>query len=323
MRWLLLVGLVGCKFTPGELARDGAVDDDDAAADAQGDATGDAAETTCNSKWRNGTIRFGTPSALTAVNSAQFDRDPFLAPDELTLWVSSGRTGGASGSSAVWIAKRTIATAAFDPPQVDATFDSTQSETKLSITEDGLFAVLGSTRTGSQAVDVWEASRATTNDNWSALTRTHMGMVNSATDEHDPTISADGLRLYVALTPTGTQHISVATRLDRTSNFGVPSELTELTSGMGDADPSPTPDEQVLLFASNRPILPSGPAAPNVWYATRPGSTGAFDAPLPVPDINTDMPEGDPHLSADGCRIYFARNVGTTDYDIFVATALP
>jgi hypothetical protein len=92
---------------------------------------------------------------------------------------------------------------------------------------------------------------------------------------------------------------------------------------MGDADPSPTPDEQVLLFASNRPVLPSGPAAPNVWYATRPGSTGTFDAPLPVPDINTDMPEGDPHLSTDGCRIYFARDVGTTSFDIYVATAVP
>jgi hypothetical protein len=318
----VLVAALGCKFTPGALARDGAIEGDDAADDAMGDATGDAAAATCNSKWRNGTIRFGTPVAVTAVNSTVFDRDPFLLPDELTLWVSSGRAGGANGSSAVWIAKRTVATAAFDPPAVDATFDSNFEETKLSITEDGKFAVIGSTRTGSQAVDVWEASRATPSDNWSALTRTHLGMVNSATDEHDPTISADGLRLYVALNPSGTQHISVATRPDRTSNFGAPTELTELTSGVGDADPSPTPDEQVFLFSSNR-VVPSGPAASNVWYATRPGSTGTFDAPLPVPDINTDLPEGDPHLSTDGCRIYFARNVAATDYDIFVATALP
>jgi hypothetical protein len=321
MRWLLLVAICGCKFTPGAYARDGAIEleDDATDLDAAADTSADATETTCNSRWRNGTIRFGTPAILSSINSTAFDRDPFLAPDELTMWVSSGRAGGTGGT--VWIAKRSVATGPFDPAQVDTSFDSAGNETKLSMTADGLYAVVGSDRTGSAQVDVWEASRPTVDDNWSTMTRTHTMAVNTAVADHDPTVSADGLRLYVA-PASGTQHISVATRADRTSNFSAPVELTELTSGSGDADPSPTPDEQILLFASNRPGVVSDPMPPNVYYATRASSTGAFDPPMIVPDINSDMPEGDPHLSTDGCRIYFARDIGT-NFEIFVATALP
>jgi Tol biopolymer transport system component len=191
------------------------------------------------------------------------------------------------------------------------------------MTADGLYAVLGSTRTGSQNVDVWETSRATTDDPWPALTRTHMTMVNTSGSDHDPTISADGLHLYVAPDTQAPQRIRVAARPDRTSNFSVPQTINELFSNTGDADPSPTPDERILLFSSNRASPATSPAAPNVWYATRASATGTFSAPLLVPDINTDAPEGDPHLSADGCTIYFARDLGSYNYDIFAATALP
>lgn len=90
---------------------------------------------------------------------------------------------------------------------------------------------------------------------------------------------------------------------------------------MGDADPSPTPDERILLLASNRTL--SGQSGGNLWYATRANATGTFGQPQAVPTVNTDANEGDPHLSADGCRIYFARELGSTSWDIFVATATP
>jgi hypothetical protein len=320
VRWLVLIAAVGCTFTPGELPRDGAIGDDGPELDATPDVSDDAMPSTCNARWRNGSIRFGTPVILTAINSIAYDRDPFLAPNELTMWVSSGRTGGTGGT--VWIAKRNATTDAFNAPQVDTSFDSPGNETKLSITADGKYAVVGSDRTGSASVDVWEAQRATVNDNWSLLSRTNTSAVNTSGADHDPTVSADGLRLYLA-PANGTQHISVATRADRASAFSAPIEIAELTSGMGDADPSPTPDEQILLFASNRSGGMADPAPPNVYYATRAGSTGTFDPPLIVPDINTNMPEGDPHLSTDGCRIYFARDLGSDNFEIFVAAALP
>ncbi len=321
MRRFLLVATVGCKFTAGELPRDGAVDDVAVDLDASADASGDAAVTTCNTRWRNGTIRFGTPVPLTTVNSSAFDRDPFLAPDERTLWISSGQAGGTGGTP--WIAKRSVTTDPFSAPQVDPTFDSAGNETKLSMTADALYAVIGSDRSGSQAIDVWQATRATVDDNWSLLSRTGLTSVNTSGSDHDPTISADGLRLYLAPDSPGAQHLAVATRADRTASWDTPVTITELSSGMGDADPSPTPDERILLFSSNRSVLASDPLPPNVWYATRAAATGTFDPPVLVPDINSDLAEGDPHLSTDGCRIYFARNETTNDFEIYVAIALP
>lgn len=323
MRWLCLVALLGCRFTPGQVADDALVVGDDVLVDdaGGGDAGADAdTPATCNARWLDGTIRFGTPVPLTTINSSAYDRDPFLTPDEKTIWISSGRAGGMNGS--VWIAKRASTADDFSTPAVDPDFESAGNETKLSQTADGLVAVVGSDRNPSANVDVWEATRATVNDNWSPLSRTNLGSVNTSGSDHDPTISADGLRIYLAPDSPSPQHIAVATRADRASAFGMPTTLTELSSGVGDADPSPTPDERILLFASNRDPGPSGPNAPNVYYATRATSTGTFDAPLLVPDINDDNGEGDPHLSSDGCRIYFART-GANDFDIYVATALP
>ncbi len=320
MRWWLLAVAAGCKFTPGEVSpRDAPNGYDMLALDGDLDAELDAA-TTCNARWRDGSIRFGTPIPVPDINSSSYDRDPYLSADEMTLWFSSGRPGGTGGT--VYITKRTTPTGTFSNPQIDDDFDSDDDETKLSMTEDRLYAVVGSNRTGSAAIDVWAASRETVNDNWSTLSRTNLANVNTASADHDPTISNDGLRLYLAPIGGG-QHLAVATRMDRDDPFGTPATITELVSGMGEADPSPTPDERILLFSSNRPGISGDPAAPNVWYATRAASTGTFDPPKLVPDINTDMPEGDPHLSADGCSIYFARDLGSGDWDIFVAAALP
>jgi hypothetical protein len=299
--------------------QDAPIGEDALAQDGDLDAPPDAA-TTCNARWRDGSIHFETPIVVPNINSSVYDRDPYVSADEMTIWFSSGRPGGTGGT--VYIAKRTTPTGTFGDPQIDDDFDSAGNETKLSMTEDRLYAVVGSDRTGSAAVDIWESSRLTVNDNWSTPARTNLTLVNSAMDDHDPTISNDGLRLYLAPVGGG-QHLAVATRMNVGDPFGAPTTITELVSGMGDADPSPTPDERILLFASNKPGLAGDPAPPNVWYATRAGATGPFDPPKLVPDINTDMPEGDPHLSADGCRIYFARDLGSDNYEIHVATAMP
>lgn len=307
---------MGCKFTPGQLVRDGAVTMDDRPDVLDIDAP---AGPTCYAQWLDGSIRFDTPMELAGVNSAQFDRDPYTTPDELQFFVSSGRAGGMGGT--VWVATRPNRTVDFSAPEVATAFESAGNETKLSMTADGLYAVLGSDRDTANSVDVWEASRATVNNGWSALGRDHLQQVNTTGPDHDPTISADGLSLYLAAYSGEYQYLAVATRADRTANFNDPTEIAELTSTTGDADPSPTPDQRILLFSSNR--ISGGPLLGNVWYATRETVDDSFGSPQLVPDINTDLPEGDPHLSTDGCRIYFARNLGSGNWDIFVATALP
>lgn len=232
---MLLLSFAGCGFQLGAGAApvdatDVDADPDvviDAAIDAGIDAAVDAPmpiPANCFAAWLNNTIRFTAPAALTSVNSTSFERDPFLSPDELTLYLSSARAPSTTGDT--WIATRTNRSMPFGTPVVYAPFSTGGNETKASITSTGLFAVVGSDQAGGAGgVDVWETSRATIGAPWGTLTRTHVMMVNGAGSDHDPMVSPDGLRIYTAPDTPSPQHISVATRglLQRTSARRCPS----------------------------------------------------------------------------------------------------
>ena len=135
-----------------------------------------------------------------------------------------------------------------------AAFNSTSDESKASITGDGLHAVVASNRPGTAGdFDVWEATRSTASVAWPAFTRAKVMAIETTGGDYDPTISDDGLRIYLA--PGSPQHIAVASRLTVNDNFGAPVTLGELVSGVAaDADPSLTPDERVIVFRSYRTL---------------------------------------------------------------------
>lgn len=281
--------------------------------DGVSDATRDADAANCYSQWLDHTVRLQNPQPLTALNvSGGYERDPFVTEDERTIYFSADRAS--PGATDIWMATRANKTDPFAGVTEATAFNSTGSESKLSITSNGLTAVVGSDRIGTAgSIDVWESTRTTTGELFPAMSRTKVMMVETAGADHDPTISADGLHLYLAPDTPGPQRIVVASRANVGGNFGATMQLTELYSGTGDADPSPTPDERIIVFASNRD-------GGGIWYATRAGSTGTFETPRSVPDINSAFVEGDPHLSADGCRLYFARYTGVgIDWDLYVA----
>lgn len=321
-RAVVLVAVAGCGFQVGAGA--GGSPTDDAAVDGEADANADGSTDapidappppTCLSRWMDNTIRFGAPLVLANVNSTSFERDPFLTADELTLYLSTARAGSMGGDT--WVATRASIAMPFGTPVRAAAFSTAGNETKTSITANGLFAVVGSDQGGGAGgVDIWETSRASTASVWGALTRTHVMMVETAGSDHDPMISADGLRLYAAPDNPGAQHIVVATRGTVTANFAAP--VTIINSGSADGDPSVTPDERILLFYSGRT---AGLGGGNIWYATRADAMTAFGTQRIVPDVNSDFNDGDPHLSSDGCRIYFGRDGGIAGWELYMATA--
>jgi hypothetical protein len=312
VRRVFVVALAGCSFSHGSSPLDAGEDAPDVGSDAPVDTP---LAKTCHDTWLDGTIHFGSPVPLTEVNSTSYDRDPFLTADERTLYLSSTR--GSYGD--VWVAKRNTITDPFGTPTKASEFNSTSFESKLSISADGKIAVVGSDRLGSSGIDVWESIRLSVTDPWPAMNRTNVVMLDSAGADHDPTLSADGQRIYFAPDTPAPQHLAFATR-GGNGMFGAPVALPELASGNGDADPSPTPDERILVFTSYRPLIGGGNG--DLWYATRASAFGLFSTPQPVPDLNTGGSEGDPHLSSDGCRIYFTRYVTGSDWDLFLATAL-
>src|SRR6185436_16425003 len=80
---------------------------------------------------------FGTPTKLANVNSAADDVTPSVTADELQLWFSSTRAGG-PGAADIYMATRTSPTADFGSPALVAGVNSAGSETRPSLTADGL-----------------------------------------------------------------------------------------------------------------------------------------------------------------------------------------
>jgi hypothetical protein len=324
VRCLAVCVLVGCAFHTHEAPRDGAPTSDayQAAIDSRIDAPPDAPRESCMARWLDHSISFDVGSALTELNTSGYERDPFLSHDEKTIYFSSSRSDSQpSGGEDIYTAIRTSPTGTFSIPiKFVAASTSDGSETKMSITGDGLYLVVGSSRGGgSGGIDVWEAS-AVTPLAFGPLSRDHVMMVEDSGNQQDPMVSSNGLHLYEAPDTTGMQILEMASRSSTTMNFGAPQPITELNDAtFGTADPAVNDTETVIVFSSGRT---GTVGAGDLWYATRANATGTWSTPLQVPGVNTTANEGDPHLGGDGCHLYFAsdRDSGQ-NWDLFVATA--
>lgn len=305
---MLVLG--ACGFQHGALTGGGSGSSDDASGgDDDGPVAIDAMpidappDVACLAKWRAGPS-FSTPVMVGGIATTGDEGDPFVTADEKTIYFT--RSGD------IYKGKRSATTGNFGTVAKASDLSSGQSDTKMSITTDGLTAFFNSARTGGigGASDVWRATRTATTQDFSTPDQLYLINVDSAVDQWDPHISGNGLRLYYAPTAVPEQHIVVASRADVTDNFGGPVVLTELDSGMRDNDPTLTSDERLIVFASNR----NGDR--NLWYALRADPTQPFGAPLVVPEINTNTDDG-PHLSSDGCRLYFTSD-RDSDQDVWV-----
>ena len=272
--------------------------------------------TSCIQKWLDGSVRLGSINGIDDVNTTSIERDPFLTADEKTLFFFSDRTGNVNGD--IYRSTRTSTTGTWTIPAKFAAANTANAESKMSMTDDGLYFVVASSDMGtSGSIDVLDATRAATTDNFSMLGRTYTALDSTGADELDPFVTADGLELYIAQTINGFQRIVRATRLTRSTPFGAPALVTELDSSVGDADPTVSADGRVIIFSSMR-TTDAGDST-NLWYATRASNSGAFGTPKPVPDVNSDEQDGDPWLSHDGCRLYFS-STRENDFDVWSAT---
>lgn len=147
---------------------------------------------------------------------------------------------------------------------------------------------------------------------WSAPE--HLGpVVNSATRDENPTLSADGLSLYfISDRPGGVGGVDVwVTRRDsRSSPWEAPVNLgPPVNTSFTDGAPSLSPDGHLLFIHSNRPGSLGGN---DIWVAHRSGSKDEDDWETPVnlgTDVNTtDDEQGPDYVASDGGgALYFNR----------------
>jgi len=212
-------------------------------------------------------------------------------------------------------APRCDPTKPFGAPTVLANVNSTANDTYPFITADELQLWFTSTRPGSQGDDIYMASRASKTDDFGPAAL--IAGVNSAGSETRPTLSADGLTIYIQyLAPAASLYkITSSTRASTSSAFGAPAEVTAITSaGFHDDAEFVLPDHSAIYFNSNR----SGTFL--LYRSAR--VNGTFQAPAPVDGTDISAATNDyPTVTPDEKRIYFlSSRTGGTGNDNWKAT---
>lgn len=325
MRWTLLLVVPACGFS----ARNGSTTDGPRPIDARvidGALGSDAPTVTCMDHWMAHDVRFQAPQSIVELDTPDYERDPWLTDDELTIYFSAVRADSLPlNQQDIYTANRSGIGDPFGPAtKFLGASTTTGAEGKMTMTGDGTQLFVSSNLTGSGSKgnnDIW-FSMKNSGGMWAALGQGKSAAMNDGGDQLDPDVTLDGTALYFAPTNGVPQQIFVAKRADETKNFDAGTELTELADpdGGGTADPAISADQRVIIVTSYR----TGTTGANdLFYATRASATDAFGALAPVPDVNSTTYEGDAHLSHDGCRLYFSsirNNAQANDWDLFVAT---
>jgi hypothetical protein len=299
-----VVVLGGCGFDPAPSGGDGPAGDasgDGSTFDANGDAP-DAVEIPgCFDLWMAGPV-LGTQTAVVATGASE--SDPFLTDDELTIYFGSGGD--------IRVATRTSIGDPFGVALTELSLSSPSNDYKASLTGDSLTAFVSTRSGGSSVTNIRRGTRGDTTQPF-VMDSMYLGAVNDGVDQWDSHISRDGLRLYLSPNNGPQQHVAVAVRASDTSSFTASQTISELASVVKDNDHSLTADERVVVFASDRTGMRQ------LHYAVRASPTGTFGAPVVLPGV----PTGDdgPHLSSDGCRLYFVSDRNGSN-DVFVAPVM-
>lgn len=263
----------------------------------------------------------GAAEPVDELNSPETEFDMWLSVDGRTMYFASERGGAGSDS---YRAVREAPGALFGEvvSNTDLAMNSPEGDTKAALTADGLRYVMSVSE--GQAAVLYTATRKTVLNAFDPRILLSPGLQPNAEPGalyFDPHLSDGGERLYAAPNQGGTQRLVVWERV--AGAYVAPGldpfpKVHELPGSA--ADPTLSADERVLVFGYRA----MGAEDTDLWYATR-GSPGeVFSAPMPLDALNTADHEGSPHLSHDGCELFFSRSpIDEYDHDIYRAPLGP
>src|SRR5688500_18747241 len=225
----------------------------------------------------NPNAAFGTPVALTELNTTAYEEGGSLSPDELTIYFASFR-GGVGGND-IYVATRASRDAPFGAPALLAGVNTTANENWPSVTADGLQLYLS---TLAQSWDIHAAQRANTTSNFGA--HAPVASLNSTTDEFYQLVLPNHSAIYFEAARGGTDRDLYRAARNVGGTFDAATEITSVSTAMDEKTPVLTPDELTLFFASNRP---GGSGAFDIWLAKRSTATDGFGTASIVAAVNT------------------------------------
>ena len=221
---------------------------------------------------------WGPPTNLDPeVNSSNFELDPCLSEDELTLLFVSSRPGS-SGFFDIWMTTRSTIDAPWSNPVNLEVVNSGSWDMDPSLSKNGLELYFCSDRSdGHGLFDIWIATRETLYAEWGAPVNLSP-LINTSRSEHSPCISSDGLTLFFCRGISySTANLWIARRNTLDSAWKEPKSLGPVVNIMrSNLDPDVSADGLSLF-----------------WNSTNtPDNNASFDiyqAPIiPIVDLNSD-----------------------------------
>jgi len=277
----------------------------------------------------NADFTFGEPVNLgPPINSPSKEVSPFISSaDGLQRYFCSDREGGI-GKMDIWMVTRSTKDDEWGPPvNLGTTINSPDHEYGPNLSADGLMLYFVSKRPGGYGnYDIYMATRATTDDDWSAPV--NLGpIVNSLYKDNAPSISADGLTLFIDSdrpAGLGNRDLYVTTRPTISDPWTEPVNLGPMVNS-SDLDywPNISTNGLTLLFTSDRP---GGYGNRDIWVTTRVTKEDEWSAPVNLgPMVNSSAEDACPNISNDSLTFYFASDnlAGQGLYDIWQAPILP
>jgi hypothetical protein len=177
---------------------------------------------------------------------------------------------------------------------VNGTGDN-DGEGRLSL--DELTIYFFSDRAGNN--NIFTASRASLSATFG--TPQALTAVNTTASEGWPSVTADGLSLYLESNVNGAFQVFVSHRTTVVAQFPAPILVANVNSGSVTGQSFVLPDESALYFVTN---ATGSIGNYSIFRAVR-GSNGQFGTPAIVPTINTPSGEYGPAVAPDELTIYF------------------
>ena len=260
------------------------------------------------------------------LNTPSVDGCPIQAPDGLSLYLASNRTGGLGGLD-IWVARRASTDAPFGAPEnLGEPINSASDDfCPTPVRGGGLYFV--SRRTTAESCGLGDVyfSRLNPVHGWAAPT--HLACApdgpNSVLDEQGPSYVEvdDGAHLFFSSSSaTVAGDIFVSERL-ADGSFGPASPVGELNSAGNDIQPNVRRDGLEVVFSSNH-AHPGALGGQDVYVSTRASVDDPWSAPVNVGSaVNTAAGETRPSLSWDAQTLLFGRAPAPEGMsDIYLAT---
>ncbi|MEO6391007.1 MAG: FG-GAP-like repeat-containing protein [Pyrinomonadaceae bacterium] len=266
-----------------------------------------------------------------ALNTSATDAAPTLAPNGLSLYLTSDRPG-TLGATDIWVSQRATLGSAWGAPQNVGVLNSAGTDSVNAISLDGRTMFFQSSRTGGiGARDLYLSTRTNPNNDFGWTTPVNLGaVVNTTFDElgaayfEDPATGAGTLIFSSSRSadPPFDYHLYQSTR-NPDGSFNPPALLSDLSAiGTGvEIRAAIRRDGLEIFIASARPGgLVDGVF--DIWYSTRASTSSPWSTPALVPGVNTLQDDSAPSLSPDGSILFFqsARPGGVGLPDLYSAT---